>query len=232
MVYAFPMSRRLLSDLQLSDRSLNEPPFLVRILRKRIFWKFTLFHAFLIALILLFYKFNHFGFSLLAWIGAIDLNDKTSNANNLTNSGVAEVTTSPPFAGSSTWGDWERTESDYMITGANTSLYPSTNKVTMEAWIKFESLPASNTTYQIFSRWYDTTNYYMLRIDNESGTYKINMYVSNGSSFDKFSYTWGSHATGIWYHVSGAWQGSDKAWEICLDGSSVATGTGTNVSAF
>ena len=162
---------------------------------------------------------------------AIDLNDKTANGNNLTNSNGAEV--AGLFAASSTAVDFERSTPSYLqVSSDTTTLTPDdTDKVTIEAKIKIETLPSSGQAYQIFANWYDTTNYYMLRLDNEAGTHKLNLYVSNGTTFDKFSYNH-SFSEGTAYWVSGAWQGSDKAWEITVDGSSVATGTGTNVAAF
>lgn len=165
---------------------------------------------------------------------ALDLNDKTSNANNLTNGNtVADVTSSTPFAASTHVAGFTRASSQYLqFTSASSSHVPTgTNKLTIEAWMYFTTLPSVGLTYAIFTAWYDTTNYYMLRVDNEGGTYKLNMYVSNNVSFDKFSVTI-TPSTGTWYHYAGAWQGSDKAYELFVNGSSVATGNGVNVAAF
>src|SRR3990167_2123814 len=67
---------------------------------------------------------------------ALFLRDRTSNANNLTNNGAAEITGDAPFAGGGgTVASLVAAESDYLATPDSTSL-SITGDITIELWIK------------------------------------------------------------------------------------------------
>jgi len=86
---------------------------------------------------------------------ALDLNDKTSNGNNLTNSGATEATTNLPFAQSTSAAIFTASGSNFMSAVDAASLKPSAN-FTIEFWVKPASTPASYAN--IFQSYSENTN--------------------------------------------------------------------------
>ena len=78
---------------------------------------------------------------------ALDLEDKTTNNNDLTNSGGAE-TADTPFAQSTGAVDLESLEIDLLYTADSASL-SITSDITIEAWVNLESNPTLGSVFGI-----------------------------------------------------------------------------------
>ena len=72
---------------------------------------------------------------------AIDLEDKSPNSNNLTNTGGAEYTADSPFGTSSISVDLEQSEADFLSAPDHAS-FP-TGDISGECWVKLEQLPST-----------------------------------------------------------------------------------------
>lgn len=153
---------------------------------------------------------------------AIDLNDKTSNGNNLTNSGAAEYTADTPFAASTIAVDFEASESDYMSAGTSATLQP-TDSFVIEFNIKPESTPASYAN--VVQSYSENTNHAGIIIGQLS-TNKI-QFISGrntgnveGSDFKNLTST-GTVPVGSWSHVACKWDNVEM--EIVINGVSDST---------
>ena len=80
---------------------------------------------------------------------ALDLNDKTSNGNNLTNSGATEETTSLPFAQSTSAAILATTQ--YLTANDSVSL-SITGTMTVEFWVMVTTAPGTDTLQDIISK--------------------------------------------------------------------------------
>jgi hypothetical protein len=156
---------------------------------------------------------------------AIDLNDKTTNNNDLTNSGAAEVTTSLPFADSTIAVDLESTESDYLsIADASQTGLDLSTTGTLEGWFKFESTPAGYN-YLIAKDDTASNRSYFLRYSTTDT--QLEAGVNDGSNWDLYYYDW-TPTPGTWYHLAvtiNTGNASATTFEFFIDGSSVGNGT-------
>src|SRR4051794_4351304 len=82
---------------------------------------------------------------------ALDLNDKTSNGNNLTNNGAAEYTADLPFVQSSKAAELTSSESDYLSAPDSASL-SIIGDVALESWVKLKSLPVTSNLMTFISK--------------------------------------------------------------------------------
>jgi large repetitive protein len=166
----------------------------------------------------------------------MDLNDTTSNNNDLTNYGASAVTTSLPFGGSTKAADLEAVQGSYLTAPDSASL-SATSNLTLETWIKFESLPSSGNVMQLISKNYDSGNQrsYALGLWNDSGTYKLRfVYSTDGTyqSANDVSTTW-TPSTGTWYHVASVLDTSVPNVKFYVNGtqqgSTITSNTGTSI---
>jgi hypothetical protein len=153
---------------------------------------------------------------------ALDLNDKTANGNTLTNVGGTEVTSDLPFAQKSEAVDLESTESDYLHAADHASL-DITGNLTVELWVKFESLPGSGNLMALVTKYNATGNQksWVISLFNSTGTYQLYAEVSaNGSTADAITQNW-TPSTGTWYHVAFVYTASSSTYQFFVDGSQV-----------
>jgi len=162
---------------------------------------------------------------------ALYLNDKTSNANNLTNvNTVTEVTSSLPFSQSTSAAQFTAASSQY-LTAADAASLDLSGNFTIEMWVKFDSLPsASNAMALVMKGNYVTDGAYQLQLNNSSGTYKLRVVISqtaNASTQDVVEVTV-TPSTGTWYHyavVCTIANSTATKFEFFVNGVSVGNGT-------
>jgi hypothetical protein len=166
--------------------------------------------------------------AFLAPLPVLDLNDKTANGNSLTNNGAAEYTINTPFAASTVATDFESTESD-KFTAVDSASLSSTSNITMEMWIKLESIPAPGQ-YMIFiskSSGSIATNSYAFGLQNNSGTIRFYGEISDGTNQDPIFQNW-TPSLGTWYHVAFVFTGASSKYQFFVDGNQVGSDqTGT-----
>ena len=139
---------------------------------------------------------------------AIDLTDKTSNGNDLTNSGAAEYTADTPFAASTITADLELTESDYLYAVDSASL-SITGDLSLECWVKFEALPAASGFACFVSKYEDNTGVddsrsYFFGLYNNAGVGNLRFIYSTDGTYQGVNdrnVTW-TPDLATWYHVA------------------------------
>lgn len=167
---------------------------------------------------------------------ALDLNDKTSNGNNLTNNnGITEVTSSLPFAQSTSAADLESTSSQFFSASDSASL-SITSDLTLEGWFKFETL-ANNGVYTLLSKWAgDVANglsYIIYVLVDGSGNKTINFNVSDDGTNGGTTATWSvSLSTATWYHLAVTYNAAGGSSILYLDTTAQATKTGMDTSIY
>lgn len=165
---------------------------------------------------------------------ALDLNDKTSNGNTLTNDGGAEVTASLPFAQSTEAVDLEAGETDFLYADDSASLSP-TAAMTVAMWVKLESTPSAGNNMVFASKYGDVGHRsFLFSLYNDSGTLKAYFAFSNDgtnvSANDEVYITWAPD-TGTWYHVAVTFSGAAKEIKFYVDGAQVGSTKTTDTAA-
>lgn len=74
--------------------------------------------------------------------------------------------------------------------------------LTIEAWIKFESLPSPGTTYALVTKNNDGQEAYQWRVFNRNGVCEFNFLTGNGSFAREVVQPWIAPIATIWYHVA------------------------------
>lgn len=166
---------------------------------------------------------------------ALDLNDKTANGNNLTNSGAAEVITDLPFPQSAIAADLEADDSDYLYAADSASL-SITGNLTIELWVKFESLPSSGNTMELIPKYDDQSGNqrsWRFFLFNDGGTLKLQFnYSDDGTAQDALAVNW-TPSTGTWYHVAVTLTAASSQARFYVDGvQQGTTQTGTKTAIF
>ena len=131
---------------------------------------------------------------------ALNLLDITSNNNDLTNNGAAEVTSGLPFIQSTIAVDLEASEADFLTAPDSASL-SLTGDFTLEVWVKFESDPGAGN-YEILAK--QQTNSAGYRLFYEGGSDSL-VVVINQTADDttRDVVKWGWVPTnGQWYHLA------------------------------
>lgn len=93
---------------------------------------------------------------------ALDLLDKTTNGNDLTNSGVSENITDTPFVESTISAEFVKIENDYLFASDSPTLSP-TNDFTIEVWVKPASFDPSGMC--VIAKDNDPLRSYEIQID-------------------------------------------------------------------
>lgn len=157
---------------------------------------------------------------------ALDLNDKTSNGNNLTNVNTAtENTADLPFATNNVRTvDLETSSSQYLKAADSASL-SLTGDMTIECWIKFESIPTGYIAF--LTKWKDGTGQdWFLGLLNQGS---LEWYINGAAG--ACSRAW-SPSTATWYHVAAS-HSSGGEMKVFIDGAQLgttATGQGNTIN--
>jgi hypothetical protein len=121
--------------------------------------------------------------------------------NDLETVGNAQVSTSVVKYGTGSMafdgsGDYLRTPD-----GPNTEL--GSGDFTLECWVNFNSLPASNGHQATFvSKWATNNASYEFYLYNNAGTQQLYLtYSTNGTASTNLGVNW-TPATGVWYHIA------------------------------
>jgi hypothetical protein len=167
---------------------------------------------------------------------ALNLLDITANNNDLTNvNTVTEVTTNLPFAQSTSAADFEASSSQYLHAADSASLSIVGN-LTLEAWVKFESLPTDGVVMNVVAKADNGGNFsWSWGLINNSGTY--NAYFtgsSDGTNLDILTtsdVTW-TPSTGTWYHYAVVYSTAGEIKFYVNGAQQGATTTGEATSIF
>ena len=161
---------------------------------------------------------------------AIDLSDRSGNSNTLTNNGAAtEVTTSLPFAGSTSGVQLTAASSQYLSAIDSVPLSFSTT-FTIEGWFNFDSLPTDTNQMNLVNkgdRAAVATLSYRIYVRNQGGEYRLGAIVTDGTNQDSY-YVVVTPSTGTWYHYAitcNTGNASATTFEFFVGGSSAGNGT-------
>jgi hypothetical protein len=159
---------------------------------------------------------------------ALDLTDKTANANNLTNVGADEVTNDQPFVASTKAADFERGDSDYMTAAESASL-SITGTISIEAWLKLESLPSAAGANMCIMSKDDTGGTRGWNFFVNSANDKLYFFASSDGTTSNFiqKNTDATLAANEWHHWAVTYNPGTGAVVIYKDGSSVAITDGS-----
>lgn len=129
--------------------------------------------------------------------------------------------------------DLELSSAQYAyITDASQTGLDITGDITIEAWIKVESAPATNSWFTIAGKWGagDPNNSYQMVYWNNSGTLRFGLFTDNGSGTTNISARAQTFTTATWYHVAAQFDASTGVAEFFVDGSSIGTSAGSAIT--
>ncbi len=130
--------------------------------------------------------------------------------------------------------DLEAGSSQY-FSRADTASLSITGNYTVEAWIKLESTPSGGGVYPICMKNDAGSNRSTNFVLQESGGNVLLSFgvdeTGNNSDTSSVDYIW-NPSTGVWYHVAGVFTAATGAVELFVDGSSVASNTGTATAIY
>lgn len=120
----------------------------------------------------------------------------------------------------------------FFYTGTSIAALNITGDITIEAWVKFTSMPAdradiiakSNAAKSAYTT-------YHLELEKNGANYDLRMLVDVGGVLqvvDKLSW---NPSTGVWYHVAATRTSSTGVQKIIIDGVEVASATNTSGAA-
>lgn len=162
---------------------------------------------------------------------ALDLEDKSGNSNTLTNNnGATEVTSSLPFAASTSAADLELDSSQYFSASDSTSL-SITGDITIEGWIKFETLPSvsGQTAYLVNKDATGQRSYVMCITTSDKLMFQYRDAAGTGATrWDSTSAVIAS--TGVWFHVACVVTVASHDAVFYKDGSSIAITDGSQTA--
>jgi len=151
---------------------------------------------------------------------ALVLSDQSQNTNDLTNvNGAIENTASTPFANSTSVADLELSSTQYFTAPNHASLQLATS-VTLEAWVKPESLTGNHTIIGKGRANGDNSFNYGFRLDS-SGKVQF-VYASSGPTFHTWATTAAQASVGTWVHIAVTFTFGTGSGILCyINGTSV-----------
>lgn len=155
---------------------------------------------------------------------ALDLEDKSTNSNTLTNNGAADGTADTPFAASGHVAVLVAAQSDYFSAADSVSL-SITGDMTIECWANFTSEPGSGLRVYFVSKrgpTVDANRSYRFAYFNDSGTNKLELRVNDGSGGTSVFVDWDA-STSTWYHLAVAYDASAGTADFYVNGSQQGT---------
>ncbi len=113
------------------------------------------------------------------------------------------------------------------FTRAVTASLTFTNTLTVELWVKFNSVPSSGGNVSLVANYgsgADTNHAWLFYLQNSGGTLRLVMNINQyGGSGQEVHANW-TPSTGVWYHVAATVNSSGGA-EFFIDGTSIGTAT-------
>ena len=119
--------------------------------------------------------------------------------------------------------DFEQSSSQYLsIADASQTGLDITGSITIEAWVKLESLPADGGNNPIVTK-YNSNKSYFLAFRNDGGVYKIRWIISDDGTTQESELSSAiTLNTATWYYVAIVWTGGTGAYTFYF-GSGVPT---------
>jgi hypothetical protein len=128
----------------------------------------------------------------------------------------------------------QKISNQYLIAPSSPSLN-TTGDLTLEAWVKFASLPEDNKTYTILAKWgaltppgSDSNDSFALWFQKNSGIYQIQLGTDNGASHTGSFVDW-SPSVNTWYHIAVVYSTAGTS-TVYIDGSVQGTMNGLTTS--
>ena len=131
--------------------------------------------------------------------------------------------------------DLERDSTQYLSRADEVAL-SITGDITLEAWVKIESDPASNVLYWIVAKQVGsgTNRSYGWAYWNDAGTTKMTFWNSSdggGVNEDRLSVNQ-TLTVGTWTHAAVTWTAATSTANHYIDGASIGTAAGVNTATF
>ena len=127
--------------------------------------------------------------------------------------------------------DLEDGSSQYAeITDGSQTGLDLTGDFTMECWIKPESLPTAGNQVALVAKWSNASPGYMFRIDNNAGTYRVEVDTRLSGVTDQLYVNY-AFSIATWYHVAVVFTASTATFELFINGTSQgSSAAGANTS--
>jgi hypothetical protein len=128
---------------------------------------------------------------------------------------------------------------DYLTTADSADWNMADGTFTIEAWVRFNALPATNEAMVIYSQRASSSDYAVFYLKNKAGVYSLtlDLRTSGVSAFPINAVTWTTPAVNTWYHIAlvRGWGGNANSWTVCVNGTNLGatslTTTYPNVAA-
>ena len=148
--------------------------------------------------------------------------DSSNSGKTVTVNGNAQIDTAQSkFGGSS--GLFDGT-GDYLSIADSSDFYFASGDMTIDFWVRFNTLPALGSLSAIYCHYQDANNRFMFSLYQPApaGNYRWYFLETEGGVNNVIK-TWedNSVTTGVWYHVAFVKNGS--TWKVFRDGTAVGT---------
>jgi len=133
--------------------------------------------------------------------------------------------------------DLERGSSQLLsITDGSQTGLDLSSALTIEAWVKLESLPTTGQSYVIASKREGVLDnrQYSFYVENFGGTDKLTLLItSHGNNVDYVGRISWSPSVDTWYHIAATWSNSSQTYTAYINGSSIGTDdtSGSNLTS-
>lgn len=101
------------------------------------------------------------------------------------------------------------------------------NNFTIDAWIRFDTLPTSGNSMDVVAQREDSTHLWRFYVQNDSGTYKLGFYIIDGATdvMVLAKKTWTTPVADTWYHVAvvRGWGGDSDTYGLTVGGTAVGS---------
>ena len=129
----------------------------------------------------------------------------------------------------------------YISDASQTNLEPTTGSFTIEGWVNFESEPANNDYFALFSKWPGSGEFgngqYYFRFYKEvsiltSYFLEMGIYTTTTRTFQQTAFFNQMFSTGVWYHLAGVITNTGSYYSMAgyVDGFERASGFSTGDS--
>lgn len=168
--------------------------------------------------------FFAYSFAASAYAQSLDLTDKSSSGNNLTNINSVADSSDVPFPSPNTDSAlFTASSSQYLKTASSPTNLNTRTSLTIEAWIKVTTISVGNMT--IASHWGDSagTLQWSFQVNRNTGGKLSFLYSTDGSNATSVADSTGTVTANAWHHVAFAWDGANYTYYI--DGSPAGSGS-------
>jgi hypothetical protein len=113
---------------------------------------------------------------------------------------------------------------DYITTADHADWNMADGNFTVEKWIRFAALPATNEAMVLYSQRADASNLAVFSVKNQNSIYSftLDLRTAGAQAYPVLEYAWGMPVPVInqWYRVAltRGWGGGANAWTVTVDG--------------